>query len=74
MTATDIFSNTGGSVDWYEFLNFIGEKVRLKGWNRFAGGLDVKTDTTGTATLSLSLSPLPLPFAPLTPSSPHQIR
>lgn len=43
----DIFSNTGGSVDWYEFLNFIGEKVRLKGWNRFAGGLDVKTDTTG---------------------------
>jgi hypothetical protein len=57
MTATDIFSNTGGSVDWYEFLNFIGEKVRLKGWNRFAGGLDVKTDTTGTATFSLSLSP-----------------
>jgi len=47
MQEEDLFSNTGGSVDWYEFLNFIGDKIRLKGWTRFAGGLDVKSDTTG---------------------------
>lgn len=53
VVSADIFSNSGGSVDWYEFLNFIGDKVRLKGWSRFAGGLDVKTDTTGIAITAL---------------------
>ncbi len=37
-------------MDWYEFLNFLGDKVRLKGWQHFSGGLDVKHDTTGLCT------------------------
>lgn len=31
-----------GSEKFAEFLGVLGEKIRLKGWERFRGGLDVK--------------------------------
>lgn len=31
-----------GSDSFEEFLTVLGEKIRLKGWERFRGGLDVK--------------------------------
>lgn len=31
-----------GSEKFDEFLGVLGEKIRLKGWERFRGGLDVK--------------------------------
>lgn len=31
-----------GSECFGEFLTVLGEKIRLKGWERFRGGLDVK--------------------------------
>lgn len=31
-----------GSENFEEFLSVLGEKIRLKGWERFRGGLDVK--------------------------------
>lgn len=31
-----------GSECFEEFLTVLGEKIRLKGWERFRGGLDVK--------------------------------
>ena len=31
-----------GSESFNEFLGVIGEKIRLKNWERFRGGLDVK--------------------------------
>lgn len=31
-----------GSANFEEFLEVLGEKIRLKGWERFRGGLDVK--------------------------------
>lgn len=31
-----------GSDNFDEFLAVIGEKIRLKGWERYRGGLDVK--------------------------------
>lgn len=31
-----------GSESFEEFLELLGEKIRLKGWERFRGGLDVK--------------------------------
>lgn len=31
-----------GSEKFVEFLGVLGEKIRLKGWERFRGGLDVK--------------------------------
>ncbi|KAF2073139.1 hypothetical protein CYY_005555 [Polysphondylium violaceum] len=43
----DFFSNIDESKDLREFLDFIGTKVKLKGWEGYKGGLDVKNDTTG---------------------------
>lgn len=31
-----------GSENFEEFLAILGEKIRLRGWERFRGGLDVK--------------------------------
>lgn len=31
-----------GSENFEEFLGVLGEKIRLRGWERFRGGLDVK--------------------------------
>lgn len=47
----DMMSNCGGSPEYIDFLNWLGTTVQLKGWNRFRGGLDVNSDTTGTQTL-----------------------
>lgn len=35
------------SPDFLDFLDIIGEKTRLKGFQGFSGGLDVKTDVHG---------------------------
>eukprot|EP01102_Stenamoeba_stenopodia_P020515 TRINITY_DN8023_c0_g1_i3.p1 TRINITY_DN8023_c0_g1~~TRINITY_DN8023_c0_g1_i3.p1 ORF type:complete len:968 (+),score=239.81 TRINITY_DN8023_c0_g1_i3:2187-5090(+) len=43
-----IFSNTETSADYEEFLDWIGKKIELKGWDKFRGGLDVKNGSTGT--------------------------
>lgn len=43
----DIFGNQNGSPAFVEFLNFLAEKVTLKGWSKFRGGLDAKKDMTG---------------------------
>eukprot|EP01103_Thecamoeba_quadrilineata_P016749 TRINITY_DN568_c0_g2_i3.p1 TRINITY_DN568_c0_g2~~TRINITY_DN568_c0_g2_i3.p1 ORF type:complete len:366 (+),score=62.12 TRINITY_DN568_c0_g2_i3:8-1105(+) len=39
--------NGSGNADFDEFLDFLGERITLQGWNSFRGGLDVKTNTTG---------------------------
>jgi len=44
----EIFSNRDGSKDWEEFLDYIGEKVKLKGFTMYSGGLDTKRDSYGT--------------------------
>lgn len=31
-----------GSESFNEFLSVLGEKIKLRGWERFRGGLDVK--------------------------------
>jgi len=47
----DFFSNIDESKEFREFIDFIGIKVKLKGWNGYKGGLDVKNDTTGLHSL-----------------------
>lgn len=44
----DMFSNNDMSHEFEEFLDFLGERIQLKGFTGFRGGLDVKTDTTGS--------------------------
>lgn len=39
------------SPEFSQFLSFLGEKIELKGWKYFRGGLDVKSGSTGTHSL-----------------------
>jgi len=44
----EMFSNVGMSKDFEEFLKQLGNKTEMKGFTGFAGGLDVKHNSTGT--------------------------
>ncbi|KAK7104928.1 hypothetical protein V1264_019565 [Littorina saxatilis] len=46
-TEEEMYNNESGSPVFDEFLNLIAQKVRLKGFDKYRGGLDCKTDTTG---------------------------
>ncbi|XP_039960598.1 GTPase-activating Rap/Ran-GAP domain-like protein 3 isoform X1 [Bactrocera tryoni] len=43
----EMLSNQDASKDFENFLHILGERIRLKSWDRFRGGLDVKGDMTG---------------------------
>ncbi|XP_076347527.1 GTPase-activating Rap/Ran-GAP domain-like protein 3 [Tachypleus tridentatus] len=43
----EMFSNEGGSWEFDQFLSLLGDRIRLKGWDKYRGGLDVKGDMTG---------------------------
>jgi len=43
----ELFSNESGSARFEAFLGLLGERVRLRGWTKFRGGLDVRGDMTG---------------------------
>jgi len=47
----EIFANEVGSTEFEEFLDFLGERIKLKDWNHFPGGLDLKRGTTGKMSL-----------------------
>ncbi|CAF0797770.1 unnamed protein product [Brachionus calyciflorus] len=40
LTDDEMLSNEKGSTDFENFINLIGDKIRLKGWKRYRGGLD----------------------------------
>lgn len=44
----DMFANRESSVEFEEFLALLGERIALRGWSEYRGGLDVKADFTGT--------------------------
>ena len=46
-TEDEIFLNTDASPAFWEFLEWLGVRTRLKGWSGYRGDLDVRTDTTG---------------------------
>ncbi|XP_055957265.1 signal-induced proliferation-associated 1-like protein 1 isoform X1 [Patella vulgata] len=47
-TEEEMYNNENGSPAFDEFMNLIGQKIRLKGFDKYRGGLDCKTDSTGT--------------------------
>lgn len=42
-----LFSAQEGSPAYEEFLDFIGQRITLLGWDKYRGGLDVKGNVTG---------------------------
>ncbi|XP_014215307.1 GTPase-activating Rap/Ran-GAP domain-like protein 3 [Copidosoma floridanum] len=47
MSDDEMLSNETGSPGFDKFLEVLGQKIRLRGWDKFRGGLDVKGDMTG---------------------------
>ncbi|XP_045201546.2 GTPase-activating Rap/Ran-GAP domain-like protein 3 isoform X4 [Mercenaria mercenaria] len=47
----EFFCNEHGSDEFNKFLRLLGDRVRLKGWDKFKAGLDVKSNTTGEETI-----------------------
>ncbi|XP_066594271.1 GTPase-activating Rap/Ran-GAP domain-like protein 3 isoform X2 [Prorops nasuta] len=47
ITDDEMLSNEKGSSGFERFLEILGERIRLKGWDKYRGGLDVKGDMTG---------------------------
>ncbi|KAJ8877990.1 hypothetical protein PR048_022453 [Dryococelus australis] len=41
------FCGQNGSPEFDRFVHLLGDKIRLKGWDKYRGGLDVKGDMTG---------------------------
>lgn len=46
-TEDEIFANNDPNPEFYEWLDMMGTKVELFGWNKYRGGLDVKNKSTG---------------------------
>ncbi|VEN60453.1 unnamed protein product, partial [Callosobruchus maculatus] len=43
----EILSNEYGSYKFDQFLSLLGDKIKLRGWDKYRGGLDIKGDMTG---------------------------
>ncbi|GAU97524.1 hypothetical protein RvY_08802-2 [Ramazzottius varieornatus] len=50
-TDSEMFGNKTGSDAFNKFIAILGNRITLKGWDRYRGGLDVKSDTTGTESI-----------------------
>ncbi|KAI6233275.1 Signal-induced proliferation-associated 1-like protein 2 [Aphelenchoides fujianensis] len=46
-TEEDMYNNEHSSPAFEEFLDFLGQRVRLRGFEGYKGGLDTRGDTTG---------------------------
>jgi len=76
----DMFCNQHGSEAFEEFLDFLGDRIKLKGWDKYRGGLDTKNDTTGTHTVYRQLLSQKIEVVyhvstllPFFPSDPQQL-
>ncbi|XP_055945135.1 signal-induced proliferation-associated 1-like protein 2 [Argiope bruennichi] len=46
-TEEEMYNNEFAGPAFEEFLDMLGQRIRLKGFEKYRGGLDTKTDTTG---------------------------
>lgn len=77
-TEEEMYNNESGSPALDEFLDLMGQKVRLKGFNKFRAQLDNKTDSTGTHSLYTTYKDFELMFhvstmLPYTPNNRQQL-
>eukprot|EP01104_Vermistella_antarctica_P006472 TRINITY_DN1717_c0_g1_i1.p1 TRINITY_DN1717_c0_g1~~TRINITY_DN1717_c0_g1_i1.p1 ORF type:complete len:376 (+),score=90.65 TRINITY_DN1717_c0_g1_i1:187-1314(+) len=47
----EMFANVESSDELNEFIDFIGERVDMQGWERFRAGLDITNGSTGPTSL-----------------------
>ena len=74
----EMYNNEHGSPAFDDFLTVLGDRVRLKGFSRYRGGLDNKTDTSGTHSIYNTYNDCEVMFhvstlLPFTPNNKQQL-
>uniref|UniRef100_A0A3Q3JQZ2 Signal induced proliferation associated 1 like 1 n=1 Tax=Monopterus albus TaxID=43700 RepID=A0A3Q3JQZ2_MONAL len=77
-TEEGMYNNETAGPALEEFLQLLGEKVRLKGFTKYRAQLDTKTDSTGTHSLYTSYKDYEIMFhvstlLPYTPNNKQQL-
>ncbi|KAM9355148.1 signal-induced proliferation-associated 1-like protein 1 isoform 1-T4 [Pholidichthys leucotaenia] len=77
-TEEEMYNNETAGPALEEFLQLLGEKVRLKGFSKYRAQLDTKTDSTGTHSLYTSYKDYEIMFhvstlLPYTPNNKQQL-
>ncbi|XP_069741143.1 signal-induced proliferation-associated 1-like protein 2 isoform X2 [Narcine bancroftii] len=77
-TEEEMYNNETGSPVFEEFLDLLGHRVRLKGFNKYRAQLDNKTDSTGTHSLYTTYKDYEIMFhvstlLPYTPNNRQQL-
>ncbi|CDW53569.1 signal induced proliferation associated 1 [Trichuris trichiura] len=73
-----MYNNEHSSAPFEEFLDILGQRIRLKGFDKYRGGLDNKGDSTGTHSVYTSYQQYEIMFhvstmLPFTPSNRQQL-
>lgn len=61
-TEDEMFANESPGADFEEFLDFLGERIELNGWEKYKGGLDTKNNATGTHSIYHELQGIEIMF------------
>uniref|UniRef100_A0A0N4Z8W4 Rap-GAP domain-containing protein n=1 Tax=Parastrongyloides trichosuri TaxID=131310 RepID=A0A0N4Z8W4_PARTI len=77
-TEEEMYNNEKSTPAFEEFLEFLGTRVRLKGFDQYKGGLDTKADTTGTHSIYTEYQAHEIMFhistmLPFTPNNKQQL-
>jgi signal-induced proliferation-associated 1 like protein 1 len=77
-TEEDMYNNEHGGPAFNEFLATIGEKIQLKGFEKYRAGLDNKSDSTGTHSVYATYQDCEIMFhvstmLPFTPNNRQQL-
>ncbi|XP_064862448.1 signal-induced proliferation-associated 1-like protein 2 isoform X4 [Oncorhynchus nerka] len=77
-TEEEMYNNESASPSLEEFLDLLGQRVRLKGFTKYRAQLDNKTDSTGTHSLYTTYKDYELMFhvstlLPYTPNNRQQL-
>eukprot|EP01102_Stenamoeba_stenopodia_P007435 TRINITY_DN2080_c1_g2_i2.p1 TRINITY_DN2080_c1_g2~~TRINITY_DN2080_c1_g2_i2.p1 ORF type:complete len:388 (-),score=95.72 TRINITY_DN2080_c1_g2_i2:905-2068(-) len=75
-TEEQIYSNVATSPAYEDFLNFLGDRIRLKGWDKYDAGLDVEGDRMGTESIYTEWKGLDIMYhvSTLLPHSPNDVQ
>ncbi|XP_020379834.2 signal-induced proliferation-associated 1-like protein 1 isoform X1 [Rhincodon typus] len=77
-TEEEMYNNEVAGSAFEEFLQLLGDKVRLKGFDKYRAQLDTKTDSTGTHSLYTTYKDYEIMFhvstlLPYTPNNKQQL-
>ncbi|KAM5244842.1 signal-induced proliferation-associated 1-like protein 1 isoform 10-T44 [Hipposideros larvatus] len=77
-TEEEMYNNESAGPAFEEFLQLLGERIRLKGFEKYRAQLDTKTDSTGTHSLYTTYKDYEIMFhvstmLPYTPNNKQQL-